>query len=382
MCARVVHLITNLSVGGAEMMLYKLLTLTDREKFEPHVIVLTDKGVFGAQIESLGIPVYPVEMQPGKFSLGRLLELRKLMRGIGPDLIQAWMYHGNVVATILNWLGVHVPILWNIRHTPYELKQYKKSTYWVIRLGAWLSGQPRCIIYNSHVSARRHHELGYVSKKSVVIPNGFDLQKFKPAPETRSAFRVSLDLPGSAFLIGLIARYHPMKDHANFLRAAALLAQRCPDVGFILAGRDVDSKNTVLIKLIETLGLEGKVRLLGEVSEISNLIPALNVVSLSSAWGEAFPNIIGEAMACAVPCVVTDIGDSAQIVGNTGLTVPPKDAQALCNAWLKILEMSDQERADLGIAARQRVMGHFYLQNIVSQYEKLYSDTLNAGNSV
>jgi glycosyltransferase involved in cell wall biosynthesis len=381
MRVRVLHLITDLSLGGANMMLLKLLAFTDREEFEPFVIVLADKGALGSQIEALGIPVYPLEMQAGKVSLGKLLLLKKLTRDLRPDLIQAWMYHGNVIATLVNWLGTRVPVVWNIRHTPYDLKNYKKTTYWIICLGAWLSAQPRYIVYNSQISARRHHDLGYSDKNSIIIPNGFDLQKFRPNHESRVNLRTSLNLPEDSFLIGLITRFHPMKDHENFLQAAAKLVKRDPNVYFILAGRNVDGDNTFLVNLIQVLDLENQVHLLGELTDTSNVIPALDILSLSSAWGEAFPNIIGEAMACEVPCVATAIGDCARIIGDTGLIVPPKDADALCRAWVKILEMSEQERLNLGTAARQRVQEQFSLQSIVSQYEKLYSSALNTGDA-
>lgn len=374
---KVTHIITGLSTGGAEMMLYKLLAATDRSRFEPTVISLAGCGTLGQRIEALGVKVHSVGMAPGIKLPAALLRLMRLARGLQPDLIQGWMYHGNLAATLCGrMVPGYVPVLWNIRHTPYDLKNEKPGTAAVIRLGARLSSRPERIIYNARASAQQHDLLGYAAHKVAVIPNGFDCDTFKPSESARWKIRRELGLDGQALLVGLIARYHPIKDHANFIRAAGTLAERLPEVNFVLAGRDVDKKNPALLDEIRKAGVASRTYLLGERADIPEITAALDLAS-SSSWGEAFPNVIGEAMACGVPCVVTNVGDSAWIVGETGIVVPPRDPAAWAKAWETLIKAGVAERRRLGVASRQRIADYFSLPKIVARYEELYEAVLS-----
>jgi glycosyltransferase involved in cell wall biosynthesis len=378
---RIAHVITSLDVGGANMMLYKLLGRMNHEQFEAAVIVLMESGKLGPRIEALGISVYALGAAQGRISLDTLRELRALIRRLDPELIQAWTYHSNVAVSLLAPFLPKIPVFWNIRHTPYDLKDYKRLTYLLIRYGKWLTWQPACIIYNSETSAKRHRQLGYRGKRTVIIPNGFDIEAFAPSEQARLNMRKLLGLSESALLIGMIARYHPMKDHDNFLKAAAELQFQKPDLHFVLAGTDVDPKNLELNQLIEAHRLGACVHLLGERSDIAWITAGLDIATLSSAWGDAFPNVIGEAMACGVPCVVTDIGDASCIVGNTGIVVPPRHPTALVKAWNKLLEMDATARTRLGEAARQRVIENYSLAKIARRYERLYLEETQRNGS-
>lgn len=372
----IIHLITGLSTGGAEMMLCKLLSATDCARFDPIVVSLIDRGTLGERIEALGVPVHTVGMAPGRPTPAALWRLIRLVRRLQSDLIQGWMYHANLAGLLAGWLVPgRVPVLWNIRHTPYDLKAEKRMTAALIRLGARLSSRPARIIYNARVSAHQHELLGYAADRRMVIPNGFDCDRFKPSETARLKLRRLLGLEDETLLIGLIARWHPMKDHANFMRAAGRLAARRPDVHFVLAGRGVDKNNSILMKMIQDAGLTGRVYLLGERTDIPEIMAGLDIAS-SSSWGEAFPNVVGEAMACGVPCVVTDVGDSAWVVGDAGMVVPPRDAEALAGAWAGLIELGPEGRVRLGRAARQRVEENFSLSKIVTLYEEVYREVL------
>lgn len=378
---KVCHFITGLSTGGAEMMLCKLLSVTDRTRFDPIVVSLMDCGTLGERIEALGVPVYTVGMAPGRPTPAALWRLIRLARRLQPDLIQGWMYHGNLAALVAgSFVPGRVPALWNIRHTPYDLKAEKRMTAALIRLGARLSSRPAKIIYNARISAHQHESLGYAADRRRVIPNGFDCGRFKPSETARLNLRRLLGLEDETLLIGLIARWHPMKDHANFMRAATRLAVRRSDVYFVLAGWGVDKNNSILMKVIQDAGLTGRVYLLGERTDIPEIMAGLDIASSSSSWGEAFPNVVGEAMACGVPCVVTDVGDSAWVVDDTGIVVPPRDADALAEAWVALIELGPEGRVRLGQAARQRVVTEFSLAQIVRQYEALYLEVLNVSS--
>jgi glycosyltransferase involved in cell wall biosynthesis len=375
---KILYIISGLPTGGAEMMLYKLLSGIDRDIFEPIVISLTDYGSLGNNIKNLNIPVYKMGMNacfPNPFKIWRFI---KLTRKINPKLIQGWMYHGNLAALLAKWvLPNRVLLLWNIRHTPDDLKKEKRLTARVIRLGARLSAQPDQIIYNSNVSAQKHESIGYSDKHKNFIPNGFNCEQFKPFDNAKSKLRHSLDLKKDTLLIGLIARYHIMKDHVTFLHSAGKLNKTYPEIHFVLVGQGVDKSNRLLVKLIEDLKITKNIHLLGKRMDVDKITAGLDIACSSSSWGESFSNAIGEAMACGIPCVVTDVGDSARIVGETGIVVKPRDRKAFTDAMITLIKMSSEERLGLGKLARNRIIKHFSIDIVVKQYEDLYRDILN-----
>jgi glycosyltransferase involved in cell wall biosynthesis len=373
----VVHVITGLNVGGAERALFRLLANRKEKSFNLSVISLLDKGVIGGQIQSLGIPVYTLGMWRGIPGPTALIGLRRLLKKLAPDLIQGWMYHGNLAATVAaRSLGLRIPVLWNIRQSLYELLKERTLTQWIISGSAWLSGTPQVILYNSKISALQHEAIGFKSEKTRIIPNGFDCEEYRPDCGMRERMRKELGISSNVILIGLIARYHPMKDQANFLQAAAeLIKTRLgANAAFILAGHDINLSNGRLTGLIHQLDLGSKVLLLGERQDVSRLMTTLDVATVASAWGEGFPNVLGEAMACGVPCVATDVGDSAYIIANTGRIVPPKDPQALAAAWRALIAVGTEGRKQLGDKARRRVAEYFSLFETVRQYEDLYQE--------
>ena len=375
---KIFYIISGLSTGGAEMMLYKLLSVIDRDVFEPVVISLTDYGSLGNNIKNLNIPVYKMEMKAGFPDPFKVWRFIKLIRKIKPELIQGWMYHGNLAALLAKRvLSNHVPFLWNIRHTPDDLKKEKSTTARVIRLGARLSAQPDRIIYNSNVSEQKHELLGYDNKNKSIIPNGFNCEQFKPFNNAKSKLRHSLGLKKDTLLIGLVARYHIMKDHITFLHSAGKLNKTYPEIHFVLVGQDVDKNNHFLIKLIEDLKITKNVHLLGKRMDVDEITAGLDIACSSSSWGESFSNAIGEAMACGVPCIVTDIGGSARMVGETGIVVKPRDRKAFTDAMVRLIKMSSEERQGLGKLARNRIIKYFSINIVVKQYEDLYRNILN-----
>lgn len=372
------HIITDLEVGGAEMMLYRMLLHMNRDHFDPVVVSLMDSGKIGSDITALNIPVYTVGMKQGKPTLAALLHLVQIIRRVKPDIIQGWMYHGNIGALLATLPQMRLPVCWNIHHSMYGLGHEKPMTAAVIRAGALLSHFPEHIVYVSHVSRLQHQRLGYNAEKGRVIPNCVDTAVFRPLPEVRSAVRMELGIPCGALLIGLIARFHPQKDHRTFLTAAADLARTHPTVYFLLAGRGVDDQNHELTQLVQTFGLGDRVRLLGERTDMPRLTAALDLACSTSVFGEALSLALIEAMACGVPCVVTNTGDSAILIGQAGLVVPPRDAAALAHAWRRLIDAGPCTRRALGQLARQRVEQHYDLPQIVQAYENLYESLRNS----
>jgi len=371
---KIVHIISGLSVGGAEMMLLKLVSSMDNKKFTPVVISLMDGGEVRKKIEQAGIPVYSLGMRKRISSLLFLFKIRKLMRHLKPDVIQGWMYHGNLVSSLARGMCQGSPkVFWNIRHSLHNLDDEKQLTRILIKISVLFAAKVTNIIYNSKISESQHVSIGYPVKKSVVIPNGFDLSLFKPTASAKLKLRKELDLPKETLLVGMIGRYHPLKDHNNFLRAAGIAFKKNMNLYFLLAGRNIDLNNAKLHNDIVNNKLLGRVFLLGERDDIPMITAALDVAVLSSN-SEAFPNVVGEAMACEVPCVVTDVGDAAWMVRDTGKVVPARNAEELAAAILEIISYDEIKRKKLGNSARRRIKEYFSLPNVCEQYESIYSN--------
>jgi glycosyltransferase involved in cell wall biosynthesis len=367
---KVVHVITGLNVGGAETMLHKLLSGMDRDRFDSVVVSLIVPGPIGERIKALGIPVYTLGMQRGRPTPGHIRDLYRLLKREKPDILQAWMYHANLMSIIAGKLARVPHILWNLRCSDCTVGA-SRTTIWTFKMCAMLSRLPSVIIANSEAGRRFHSSKGYHPCLWVVIPNGFDLDRFKPDSEARCAVRTQLQLASDVPLVGLVGRYDHSKDHATFLRAAMLLSESHPEVHFLLAGSDVVPTNSKLMEVVGSHPVRERLHLLGERTDIPGIMAALDVL-VSSSCSEGFPNVIGEAMCCGVPCVVTDVGDSARLVGDSGIVVPPRDPAAIANALKDLLEAEVSTRRNLGVAARQRMLEHYNLPAIVRRYEKLY----------
>jgi glycosyltransferase involved in cell wall biosynthesis len=377
---RVMHVITGLSTGGAETMLLKLLSAAS-QRMEHVVVSLGDEGTIGPRIAALGLPVHCLGLKRNAPNPFRALSILPLAHRIAPQLIQGWMYHGNLMASLAavalrktaprNVLG-QKPVLWNIRQTVYDLRRERWLTAKLIRQGARLSSGPAAIIYNSQTSASQHEELGYRAEKRVIIPNGFDCQVLRPDEAARKAVRAELGITDDTVLVGLVARYHPMKDHVGFLKAAALVVQSHPQTRFVLVGAGVSSTQPELAEGIQQNELGDRVILLRERSDIPRLNNAFDIGCSASAWGEGFSNSIGEAMACGVPCAVTNVGDSAYIVADTGFVAPPRASEALAEAIGRLIEIGQPGRQQIGAKARKRIETEFSLSAIVEKYENLY----------
>lgn len=364
-------MITGLSTGGAERALYNVLAEGLAQRFESAVISLLDEGTIGGPIRELGVPVYGLHIRRGLPTPGAVGRLWRRLRAFRPDIIQGWMYHGNLVASVAVCLAPGRPALaWNIRHSLYDLKAEKPLTRQVIRANRLLSGAVDAIIYNSHLSCSQHESFGFQNSRAVVIPNGFDLQRLRPDLATGMAVRQELGLPRDATVIGHVARFHPMKDHVSFLRAAVQVARQYPSTRFLLVGRDVSPDNATLAGIVPPELLERFV-FTGQRSDPHRLMQAMDVFC-SSSNSESSPNVLGEAMACGVPCVTTDVGDSAAIVGDTGFVVPPADWRALASKMERMVCMNPEQRRVMGRAARERIQSHYGLSSVVAQYADFY----------
>ena len=371
-CApRVAHIVTSLNQGGAQSMLVKLLSAL-RERFDMHVVSLTDEGWYGQDIRRMGMSLHCLGMERGALNPLLFFRLSKVLGEIMPDVVQAWMYHGNLAASIAALAGKgSMPVIWNVRQSLYDVRLEKKQTRMVIRAGRVLAFQPDKIIYNSAVASTQHEGAGFPQNKSVVIPNGVDMNLFHPSEEMKEKICREIGMAEDALIVGHVARFHPMKDHAGFFAVASDIALRNDRVFFLLLGSGVSFDNEEISSLVPGQ-LRERFHLLGVRQDVHRFMAAMDVFCLSSLWGEAFPNVLLEAMACGVPCVTTDVGDSAHIVGEFGSIVKPGDYSALRRGIEHWLALSEKGRKKVGEKARAHVCRHYALQSVVEAYADLY----------
>ncbi len=367
---RVLHIITGLGQGGAESVLFRLATYpgTDVE----HVVVsLTDEGLYGERLRAAGVAVHALGMKRGRVSLGGFMALRSLIASSRPDAVQTWMYHADLIGGLAARLAGVRAIAWGIRNSGEHLERSSRSARLVLRACALLSGRvPKAIVCAAQKSAERHADKGYDRERMVVIANGYDLSRFAPNDEARQRVRAQWGLPQDVPAIGCVARWDPLKDHANLLRAVAALVRDGRDAGLrcVLIGRGMDTANAELAALIDRLGLRDRLVLAGPSDDVPAAMNGLDLHVLSSC-AEGFPNVVAEAMACGVYCVVTDVGDAAYIVGDAGVVVPPEQSEALARGIETALrEVASRGRARAGEAGRARVLENFDLARMVQSY--------------
>jgi glycosyltransferase involved in cell wall biosynthesis len=306
--------------------------------------------------------------------------LVKIICRTEPDLIHTWMYHADLLGGVAGRVVSTPPVLWSLRQSNFDTGKISYSTLLIVQLCAWLSDWiPERIISCSRTGKDVHVEKGYPEEKVEVIPNGFDTEKFQPDDNLQEEFYDELGLGPEDFLIGLVARFHSQKDHETFVRAAGILNERYPNVRFLLCGQGTTRENEVLLGWIRDEGLEDRFHLLGERRDVRPVYCALDLLTSSSAYGEGFPNVLGEGMACEVPCVATDIGDSAMILGETGTVVPPEDPEALADGWEEYIQMEAEERRKQGRRARRRIEQNFSIEVVRTRFENLYEDLMRSG---
>lgn len=370
----ILHLITGLENGGAEGMLARLVTRTDPSRFRSVVVSMTDTGTVGPIISSAGIPVETLGIRRGMIDPRALTRLIRLLRRYQPDIVQTWLYHADLLGLVAARFGYAPRLAWNIRCSDMKGLRGIRATL------SSFSAVPETIITNSCVGRQFHEGIGYRPHRWEYIPNGCDTAMLRPNRAARSRLRAAIGVDRSAIVIGLPARYHPMKDHATFLAAAGQAAARA-DIAFVLLGAGIEPTNRDLVRAIEAHGLMSRVRLLGDRTDMNTVYPALDIATSSSAFGEGFPNVLAEAMSCGVPCVATDSGDAAKILGDTGVIVPPRDPQALADGWQCMIALGDDGRRALGNRARARIVANYDLNRVVSLYEALYYKIAWAGPS-
>ncbi|HZQ55417.1 MAG TPA: glycosyltransferase [Bryobacteraceae bacterium] len=370
----IVHIITDLDIGGAEMMLHKVITNLDRNRFASRVVSLTGDGPVGERIRRLGVPVHTLNMIRGRITPARVVTLARWLRVWKPDVVQTWMYHSDLAGSLAARLGVRSRIVWNIRHGNLSRDVNSPMTLKVAKACALLSRWIPCrIVCCSDESRELHASFGYARRRLVTIPNGFDCDAFRPDSQSRADFRRERSIPPDAILIGIAGRFDVQKDYRTFVRAARQVQAAHPSTHFLLCGRGIDQSNPELTGWLGEEQLTENVHLLGMREDMPRIFAALDI-AVSSSTGEGFSNVLGEAMASGVPCVATNVGSAAMLIGQTGRIVPPSQPEALAGECSGLIEAGAAYRRELGQQARSRMLEHFSIKAVARRYEQLYED--------
>jgi glycosyltransferase involved in cell wall biosynthesis len=385
---RIVHIISGLSIGGAEMMLYRLIQSSKGDGVTHTVISMSATDMIGDKIRALGVDVRILDMSRGVPNPLLLTRLVRWLVELRPDVVQTWMYHADLfggiaalvarkVISLRDRAAPRLMLAWGVHQTEYPTIGNYKKLGTVAKSCALLSRHvPDAIICCANAAKTTHAKGGYSEDRMEVIFNGFDLELFRPRVEGEDVLRAQLGIRAEAPIIGIVGRVDPAKDYENFVAAIGKTARQYPDCHYVMIGKGLDESNVRMRTLIEQAGVKGTYHLLGARHDLHLLIPSFDIFCLSSR-SEGLPTVVGEAMAAGVPCVATDVGDTAALVGDTGQLVPRENADALAAGLIHLLGLPRENRQYLGQKARERIQAGFSIGMSWQRYKRVYRSFIN-----
>ena len=357
-------------------MLKRLIeSFKDECAYQHCVISLTSLGVIGSELQAIGIDVYPLCLDYSLTLFKKLLKLYKLICLLRPDIVQTWMYHADLIGGLAAYFAGYRKIIWGIR--VIGIHSSSPMTLCVMKLCALLSSSiPSKIICVAQTAKQSHINRGYDATKMIVIHNGINVSNFILSEERRNRLYQQCDFSSDTIVVGCVGRFDPIKDYQNFVFAAGLVAEQNKNVFFLMVGRDLSFENKVLSSWIDQTNHRSRFFLLGEQSDIATCLSVMDVFCLSSCI-EGFPNALCEAMAMALPCVSTDAGDAAVLLGDTGIVVPTANSKALANALLRVIELSSEQRHQMGLRSKERVISEFSIEKSKTCFESVYRQVMD-----
>jgi len=370
-------LIRSLNVGGTERQIIELVKGLDNNHFDITVGIFYNKGALIEEIKSMPwIHVISLNKSGRRDIIRFVFRFVELLKVLQPDILYSFLPDANIVGLIAGRLAGVKRIIWGVRASNMDVSRYDWLARISLRLSAFLSGFPDVIIANSFEGLKFHRRIGYKNKHMTVIHNGINTEHFKPDRNAGTRVRAEWGINKKTVLIGLVARMDPMKDHPAFLKAAHIFIQRHNDVCFVCVGDGPVDYKEKLYLLSEELGLKDFIIWAGLRSDMPAVYSALDIVTSTSSYGEGFSNVIAEAMACGVPCVVTDVGDSALIVGDTELVVPIKDPEALADCWRSMLKRLNGNSSSIKNKTRMRIVSYYNNEILLQKTSKVFLSLL------
>lgn len=372
---KICHVMINLaSRGGAERMLVRLLLADPETTDKKMLLVLCHAGVWGEDLKAAGVTVHELGLNSISNMPSAFYQLIKLMKSFQPDIVQTWMYHADFLGSLAARIAGYKNIVWGLHRTSLSLSDSKITTLFVMKLCALMSHWiPKKIIHVAEAGKLAHIAAGYNAERIVVIPNGFDFSALTATDEQRKTFRNNCKFVDDDLVIGCLARFHEAKGQDNFINAAAIVVKTHPKVKFLIAGTDCDASNIELNTWINEHNLQESFVLLGERHDVPACLSAMDIFCMPSRT-EAFPISLGEAMAMGLPCVATNVGDTAVLAGGTVVLVPAQDAQALARGLIEVISLSEKQRNQMGQRAKERVVAEFSIEKTCQHYNEIYRE--------
>ncbi len=369
---RIIILCHSLRVGGAERQITVLAKGLQQIGHEVFIAVFYAGGELEKDLDGSGISILDLQKSGRWDNISFIRRLLNSVKFVQPDIIYSFLFTPNILTVLLKPFTPQIKMVWGVRSSKVDLDRYDWLYRLTYRIECFLSRFADLIICNSAAGLRYAAEHGFPKKLMTVIPNGIDLNVFKPDLAARQRVRDEWGIAKNEMLIGLVARLDPMKDHPTFLHAAAMLAQERGDVRFICVGEGSEPYKSNLFSLASKLKLDDRLKWIGPRFDMPAVCNAFDI-ACSSSSGEGFSNTIIEAMACGVPCVVTDVGDSAVIVGETGVVVPPSSPEPLRDAFGLLL---NQISPEVSIASRTSIQNRYSNELLVTNTAKVLLEVL------
>lgn len=367
---RLVLLARKLDQGGAERQIVTLAKALKAKGSDVHVLLFYTGGVYDDELVAAGIPTHFVGKRGRWDAVGFIVRLIGILRMLRPTTIYSFLDLSNILAALISPFIGSPRLVWSIRASGMEMRHYDWISRLIPKLEPALVRLADVVVANSQAGKAWATRRGFQANKIVVIENGIDTNRFQFDAAGRERVRAEWQVGDDEMVIGLVARLDVMKDHRNFLQACAMLAEQREGLRFVCVGGGASAYRSELDAFAATQGIANQLIWAGPQSDMPAVLSALDIASSSSAFGEGFSNAIAESMACERPCVVTDVGDSARIVGQVGEVAPPRDPNALANALKRMLGRIN-ENSELGRQARARIVSEFTVEHMVTRTESI-----------
>ena len=372
---KVIHIISSLDIGGAEMMLYKLVSNQKKNDVSHYIICLNKSGKLEDRIRKLKIKVYYLNFTSILNFIKSLNLLTSTVNIIKPNVIMTWLYAADLVGIFLKFRFPNIKLIWNLRCSELKFPYLKLTTYIIIKILRLFSSYPNLLIANSYSGLKSHLNLGYKTKNKIVIPNGFDTNHFKPDLILRKKLRLIYNISINDTVIGFIGKTTKIKGIDTFIEASTYAIKMSPNFKFVFIGPNLDGNNLELVnKLKKNKCFENSI-LLGEQNQINEVILILDFLSLTSL-SEGFPNVIGESMSCQIPCVTTDVGDCKKIIGNCGIVTTSFNPKKIASDWYKLYNLTKKDKT-INKNCRKRIKNNYSLTKIVQEYDSIFLSLKN-----
>ena len=368
---KIFFFIRSLNVGGAERQLVITAKGLAERGYDVTVLTFYSGGAYGEELRDTKVRLVSLDKKGRWDLLPFFCSLVSILRSEAPDAVYSFLGVANIFSVLARPFVPNTRVIWGVRASNMDLCRYDWATRWSYWVECRLARFADLIVTNSRAGLKYAMVQGFPKTKMVAIPNGIDTERFQPDKMAGKRLRKAWGIGEDERLIGLICRIDPMKDHSTFIQAAALIKRQVENVRFVCVGKGEDEYEKSMRSLATKMGLDDVLIWAGEHSNMMEVYNALDIASSSSSYGEGFPNVVGEAMSCGVPCVVTDVGDSALLVGRTGWVVPPNDSEALCSVWCEIFLLEEKEFRAKAVAARDRVISQFSINALLISTEQL-----------